>query len=229
MSDFQSKLCTAFAGDRRIASGRLGDVALAVKSAADAGDAQSLLVFDDASGAVIDLDLRGSRDDILARLAVRGAEEAGAGPPSARHRNLPAGLAVPAASPSPDSVPPRGRGRPALGVVAREVTLLPRHWQWLAAEPGGASVTLRRLVEAARKRGGGAADIRAAREAAYRFIAAMAGDRPGFEASTRALFAGDRAAFAARTQNWPVDIGDYARKLAEPSFAGPAAEADEPR
>ena len=226
MSGFQSTVCTAFADDRRIASGPLADVALAVKAAAAASPSATLLVFDDATGAVIDLDLRGSDADILARLAARDTEGAAATPATSQRNSSaePGSTAVP-----PTGAPPRGRGRPALGVVAREVTLLPRHWQWLAAEPGGASVTLRRLVEAARKRGGGEADIRAAREAAYRFIAAMAGDRPGFEASTRALFAGDRAAFAARTQNWPVDIGDYAQKLAEPSFAGPAVAADEPR
>ena len=220
MSDFQSKLCTAFAGDRRIASGRLGDVALVVKTATADGDAPSPLVFDDATGAVIDLDLRGS--DILARLAARGTEGAAAGP-AARQRNLPAGLAAPAAPP-PIPAPPRGRGRPTLGVVAREVTLLPRHWEWLAAQPGGASVTLRRLVETARKSGGGAAGIRMAREAAYRFMAAMAGDRPGFEAATRALFAGDQAAFATHSQAWPTDIGDYAQRLAAVAFAAPDAK-----
>ncbi len=75
---------------------------------------------------------------------------------------------------------PRGRGRPKLGVVAREVTLLPRHWDWLNAQPGGASVALRKLVEQARRANGDADRARAAREAAYHFMSAMAGDLPAF-------------------------------------------------
>lgn len=99
-----------------------------------------------------------------------------------------------------------GRGRPRLGVVAREVTLLPRHWDWLARQPGGASVTLRRLVENARKSGESAERERVA--AAYRFMLVMAGDRAGFEEATRALFAGDRPGLEARAASWPPDIGD---------------------
>lgn len=97
-----------------------------------------------------------------------------------------------------------GRGRPRLGVVAREVTLLPRHWDWLAAQPGGASVVLRRLVDAARRDDAG--NRRAARDARYRFMAAIAGDLPGFEAASRALFADDDVQFAALTATWPQDI-----------------------
>jgi hypothetical protein len=98
------------------------------------------------------------------------------------------------------------RGRPKLGVVSREVTLLPRHWDWLSRQPGGASVTLRRLVEAARKPDTGAARTRTA--AAYRFMSAMAGDLPGFEEAARALFAGDRDRMAAELAQWPADIGE---------------------
>ena len=93
---------------------------------------------------------------------------------------------------------PRGRGRPSLGVVAREVTLLPHHWEWLAAQPGGASVTLRRLVDEARRSGGDAHLKRAAHEAAYSFMSALAGNLPGFEEAIRALFADDRNRTASR-------------------------------
>jgi len=113
---------------------------------------------------------------------------------------------------------PRGRGRPKLGVTAREVTLLPRHWEWLAAQPGGASVALRKLVEAARREGEGPDRRRAARDAAYRFASVTAGDRPGFEAMSRALFAGDAAEFAARIADWPGDIADHLRALASEAF-----------
>ncbi|MEO5923569.1 MAG: DUF2239 family protein [Bryobacteraceae bacterium] len=117
--------------------------------------------------------------------------------------------------PAPEvSSEPRGRGRPKLGVVAREVTLLPRHWDWLSAQPGGASVALRKLVEDARKASGDKDRVRAAQEAAYNFMSAMAGNLPGFEEAARALFAHDRRGFAERIAGWPVDIRDHAVKLA---------------
>ena len=100
----------------------------------------------------------------------------------------------------------RGPGRPKLGVVAREVTLLPRHWDWLQRQRGGASAALRRLVDAARAADGGATESAAAKEAAYRFLSAMAGDLPQFEAATRALFAGDFETLRTLTSAWPPDI-----------------------
>ncbi len=119
---------------------------------------------------------------------------------------------------------PRGRGRPRLGVIAKEVTLLPRHWDWLNVQPGGASVALRRLVDEARKTSGDRDRVRAAQEAAYRFMSAIAGNLPGFEEATRALFAYDRRSFTERIANWPEDVRDYAVKLAfadqEPGRAG---------
>lgn len=178
-----TRLASAFDGDIGFARGRLAEVALAVKARIDSDPTAQPLVFDDASGAVIDLDLRGDADAIVARLA----------PPE----------------------PPRGRGRPKLGVVAREVTLLPRQWDWLAGQPGGASATLRRLVDDARR--AGAADPRAARDAAYRFMSALAGDRPGFEEASRALFAGDRTRFTAQAAAWPADIRAHVERLAWPS------------
>lgn len=106
----------------------------------------------------------------------------------------------------------RGPGRPKLGVVAREVTLMPRHWEWLAAQPGGASVTLRKLVEEARR--GRTARTRAARDAAYHFMSAMAGDRAGFEEAARALYADDRGRFEALIKPWPKDVREHALRLA---------------
>lgn len=107
--------------------------------------------------------------------------------------------------------PVRGRGRPSLGVQAREVTLLPRQWDWLAAQPGGASAALRRLVDAARR--SPETERRAARDSAYRFMAAIAGDLPGYEEALRALFAGDEAGFAARIAAWPQDVRTEALRL----------------
>ena len=117
------------------------------------------------------------------------------------------------------AAPARGPGRPKLGVVAREVTLLPRHWDWLAAQPGGASVALRRLVEDARRVSASDDRRRAAQEAAYRFMQAMAGDQPGYEDATRALFAGDVARFEERTAAWPEDVREHASLLAADAFS----------
>ena len=185
--------CTAFAGTQRLAGGRVRDVARAVKTHLDAYPESQVLVFDNTSAQPVEFDVRGSVEDVLARL----------------DRTAP-----PATGPAESESRPRGPGRPKLGVIAREVTLLPRHWDWLAAQPGGASVTLRKLVEDARRAAEGADRRRTAQEAAYRFMSAMAGNAAGFEDATRALFAADAAAFESITQSWPADVRDFARELA---------------
>ena len=114
--------------------------------------------------------------------------------------------------------PPQGRGRPKLGVTSGEVTLLPRHWEWLVGQPHGISATLRRLVDEARKREPDEEAKRNAREAAHRFMTAMAGDRPGYEEALRSLYAKDRQGFEQRVKRWPTDIRRHAAKLAERSF-----------
>ncbi len=126
-------------------------------------------------------------------------------------------------------VPARGRGRPKLGVVAREVTLLPRHWEWLAAQPGGASVALRRLVDQARRGEAGAGERKARQEAAYRFMSSMAGDLPGYEDAIRALFAGDREGCATHMAAWPAAVREHALKLASlpPSAVIPVSRSED--
>jgi hypothetical protein len=181
---------TAFDGSRRIAAGSLPEVALAVKQAIDGGATGPVLAYDDVTGRLADINISGSRADVVARLA---PEPAGADEPAA------AGA--------------RGRGRPKLGVVGREVTLLPRHWEWLNGQPGGASVALRKLVEEARRASAGADRLRQAREAAYHFMAAASGDLPGYEEAIRALFAGDRSRFVECLAAWPPDLRDHALKL----------------
>ncbi len=114
------------------------------------------------------------------------------------------------------AAPPRGPGRPKLGVVAREVTLLPRHWDWLNSQPGGASVALRKLVEEARRGDDG---IRRSQEAAYRFMRTMAGNEPGFEEATRALFARNRDRFEQHIASWPPDVRTHALVLADPAMS----------
>ena len=119
-----------------------------------------------------------------------------------------------------EAAPParRGPGRPRLGVVAREVTLLPRHWDWLALQPGGASVAIRKLVEAARRSSGDKDRVRFAQEATYRFVSAIAGDKPHYEEAIRALFAADAARFDKLIAEWPADIRDHALVLAGRAF-----------
>lgn len=122
-----------------------------------------------------------------------------------------------------EAAPERPRpGRPKLGVVPREVTLLPRHWEWLGAQPGGASVTLRKLVDAARRENAESDLVRRSQESAFRFMTALAGNEPGFEEACRALYAGDRAAFASKLTDWPTDVAEYAARLAEGAFGASA-------
>ena len=203
MSNDVRRTCTAFVGMRQFASGTRSDVALAVKAKEAEGGSAPILVFDDQSGAVIDFDLRGTQAEVVARL--REAGDAG-------HTGTDAATGRPSGAPS--ELSPRTRGRPKLGVVAREVTLLPRQWEWLASQPGGASQVLRRLVDEARRTDGGQTRTKAAREVAYRFLSALAGDLPGFEEVIRALFAGDAEGFADRMAPWPGDVRAHALKLA---------------
>jgi hypothetical protein len=120
------------------------------------------------------------------------------------------------------AIPRPGPGRPRLGVVSREVSLLPEHWEWLEAQPSGISAALRRLVDTARRRAPHEERARRACEAANRFMTALAGDRPGYEEATRALFAGDAARFARHVQRWPKDIREHVQKLAAGAFEAAA-------
>ncbi len=198
MNAFLQTPCTAFAGHERLSSGPLPEVALVVKKMIENRGSAQVIIYDDTTGRMIDLDTRGTAAEVVARLAQRGAPA-----PLAPH--------IEAAEPAGE---PRGRGRPRLGVVAREVTLLPRHWEWLGTQPGGASVALRKLVEEARRSSGDRDRIRAAQERAYRFMSAIAGNLPGFEEAARALFAYDRSRFGDLVAAWPEDLRDHAIKMA---------------
>lgn len=186
---------TAFEGARRLAAGPLTEIAPVIQRA-ERHASEPIAIFSDATGRAVDLDLRGSVDEMLAWLTT-SAEAAEEQAPSSE---------------------PRGRGRPKLGVVAREVTLLPRHWEWLNAQPGGASVALRKLVEQARRANGDADRARAARDAAYHFMSAMAGNLKNFEEASRALFADDLRTFTGLIATWPADIRDHVVKLAHADY-----------
>lgn len=176
---------TAFLGDRRLASGDLRAVATA---AAEMGQQGALVILDDATGRPVELDIRGGVDRAVEEYAARTGQLA----------------------------PPRrpGRGRPRLGVVAREVTLLPRHWEWLGRQPGGASAALRRLVEEARRAATASDRAREAQEALYRVMSTLAGDAARFEEASRALFANDDARFDGIVEAWPADVAAYVSRLA---------------
>ena len=198
MNPASGPACVAFEGDRRIASGDLREVVRAVKETLDQARDASIIIFDGNTSATIEIDFRGSMEEILARL------------PDGVSAAIPAEAAAAAA--------PRGPGRPKLGVVAREVTLLPRHWEWLARQPGGASVAIRKLVEQASRTGEDKDRIRQAQEAAYRFMSVTSGNRPHYEEAIRALFAGDAGRFEKLIAEWPDDIRAHTSRLAERAF-----------
>ncbi|MFC5527783.1 DUF2239 family protein [Rhodanobacter ginsengisoli] len=188
-------MAAAFDHQRLLGRGPLAEVVRAAKQALDAGASGPLLIFDDRSSQPIEVDFRGTLDQVLAR--------------------LPTDAAGPAVA--------RGRGRPKLGVVPREVTLLPRHWDWLARQPGGASAVLRRLVEQDLRGNGAKERSRRAMEAVDRFMQAMTGNLPDHEEASRAFYRGERERFAALTEAWPVDVRDHLRRLAIGAWDSAAA------
>lgn len=182
--------CTAFAAHKKIASGPVLEVAGKVKRYQDKHPDEQILIFDDSSSQQVELDLRGTVADVLGRISVKqDADQEKSGP-----------------------------GRPRLGVVSREIGLLPRHWDWLALQPGGASVTLRKLVEEARKQNQGKDAIRQSQNAAYKFMSAMAGDLPHFEEASRAFFAKNKPLFETLTAGWPKDIREHTLKVGALAF-----------
>ena len=186
----------AFGGRKHVASGPPRQVAERLVAFVASHPGALPQVFDADTSTVVEVDLRGSLQTVLRRLPREAA---------------PADTAV--VEPPGDAA--RGPGRPKLGVVAREVTLLPRHWEWLTTQPGGASVALRKLVEQALRVSRESERARRATEAAYRFMQAMAGDEPGFEEASRALFAGDGAQCVAHMARWPRDVRAHAERLVE--------------
>ena len=178
---------SAFAGHRRIAGGEMSTMLRATRDYIDRCHPEDLLIFEDQTGRQIDIDFRGSIDDVLARAAKSDTQRA-------------------------------RPGRPRLGVVCREVSLLPRHWDWLESQPNGASAALRRLVDEARKRDPEGERAREAVTATSRFMSAMAGNMPGFEEASRALFTHDGARFADLISAWPGDIRAQLHRMAGPWF-----------
>lgn len=181
---------TAFAGHRCISSGPLLKVAKSAKEAMDRGD-EAIQVFEDRTGEIVEIDFRGTAQEVARRLTrAESAEVSAAG-------NMQA----------------RGPGRPKLGVIAREVTLLPGHWDWLDDQPGGASAALRRLVYEARRVNEGTRVSRQAQDAVYRFMTTMAGNFPGFEEALRAFYRREQERFDELVRDWPVDVRKHINRL----------------
>lgn len=178
--------CTAFDHQHLIASGMLADVVRAAKQALDAGALGPLLIFDDHGSRQIEIDFHGTVDEVLARLQKGAAAETTG----------------------------RSPGRPKLGVVPREITLLPRHWDWLGQQPGGTSAVLRRLVEQALRDNGAKERARQSVESVDRFMRVMAGDLAGYEEASRAFYRAERKRFATLTAAWPVDVRTHLQRLA---------------
>jgi hypothetical protein len=195
MENFQTY--TAFAGERLLVSADIQMTLLRVKRQFDKDKKAPILVFEDRTGKQIDFDLLGTPEQVIVRLASH-----------------------PLFAPKDAANQPRnGPGRPKLGIISREVSLLPRHWEWLEKQPNGISGTLRRLVEEAKRQDPDKERARMAREAADKFMWAMTGNLPGFEEATRALYAQDRKRFDKLISLWPLDIRRHLRHLAKASFS----------
>jgi uncharacterized protein len=184
---------SSFAGDRLISSDDLNTMILQTKDYIERHGPNQILIFEDQTGIQIDFDFRGTHDEVLSRLATHP-------------HFISTGCTLKTQT---------GPGRPKLGVVCREVSLLPRHWEWLERQPSGISGTLRKLVDDARKREPGKERVRLAREAAYKFMTAMAGNLPGFEEASRALFAGNRENLETNISTWPIDIREHVKRLVD--------------
>lgn len=196
---------TSFMGHRRIASGPMLVNVLAVKKVLESRVNDPVLIFDDVTGRVVDVNTEGTDEELAQRYAPVDVSEA-------EVEQI-------------EEEAPRGRGRPKLGVVPREVTLLPRHWDWLATQPGGASVALRKLVEEARRASAAKDQRRQAQERTYNFMTAIGGDLPGFEEAMRALFADELERFKSLLAAWPDDVREHAIELAQNADASAVNEA----
>ncbi|MGZ3694378.1 MAG: DUF2239 family protein [Bdellovibrionota bacterium] len=188
----EQTLYSAFANSNLLFRGPLSEVVLKVKKSLGKAENSSILIFSDATGKTMDFNFQGSERDVLKRLEVFVS--------------------------SSEAIETTGPGRPKLGVVSREVSLLPRHWEWLATQSGGASATLRTLIEEAKKKSSTQMNTKQLQERAYKFMSVMAGDLRGFEEALRALYKKDRENFLLHTKEWPRDIKNHVAEMTKPIF-----------
>lgn len=195
MSTIQSIL--AFRDQTLLGAGPVVDVARVLQSLMAQGEAPNFLLFNAATGQQIDIELAADIAYIEQRYAPESNLNDGVGAADGLRKS---------------------RGRPKLGVVGREVTLLPRHWEWLDHQRGGASAALRRLIDGERKSKVNEDRVRQAQDSTNRFIYAMAGNLEGFEEAVRSLYAGDKAGFLHHIRSWPTDIRQCATTFAREAF-----------
>jgi hypothetical protein len=187
-----SNTYTAFENSQLLAQGSLSEVVLKTKKRIGKSDNSSVLIFSDSTGKTMDFNFQGSERDVLKRLELYTSPE----------------------SKSDQS----GPGRPKLGVISREVSLLPRHWEWLATQSGGASAVIRGLIEEAIKKSSSNPSIKQVQERAYRIMSVLAGDLAGYEESLRSLYKRDKKAFLLHTQSWPRDVRAHLIEITQPVF-----------
>ncbi len=192
MDNQNSQSYSAFSGHKLLVRGPLDKVVLSIKKKLKEEPRSSILAFSDSTGKQMDFDLQGSEKEVLQRLEVFVTKD--------------------------QPIVTSGPGRPKLGVVSREISLLPRHWEWLSTQSGGASVTLRRLVDEARKNASGKELIKLSQERTYKFMTAIAGDLPQYEEALRALFSKDKKKFESHVYGWPKDLISYIKILSDACF-----------
>ncbi len=185
-------LYTAFEQGRVLYRGTLDQVIIKTKKRLGKADNCHILIFSDSTGKLFDFNFQGSERELLKRLEVYIG--------------------------SKDSIESQGPGRPKLGVVSREISLLPRHWEWLATQSGGASATIRRLIEEARKKEGTQVSIKQAQDRTYKFMSVIAGDLNGFEEALRALYKRDLEKFRIHIESWPKDVRQHTFELSQAVF-----------
>lgn len=183
---------SVFEGTKLFFQGPLDEVVLKIKKRLGKANHGDILIFSNFTGKVIDFNFHGTEKDIVRRLEVFVSEG--------------------------DLKPSAGPGRPKLGVMSREVSLLPRHWEWLATQSGGASAALRALVTEAIRKESGSVSIKQAQERTYKFMSVMGGDLKGYEEALRALYKKDVEKFISHIDEWPRDIKNHTKDLAEPVF-----------
>lgn len=183
---------TAFDGSNLLVQGDLTEVVLKVKKHIGSAHHSSILIFSNSTGKTMDFNFQGTKQDIQKRLEIYTSAET--------------------------EIESTGPGRPKLGVISREISLLPRHWEWLSTQPGGASAIIRTLVEEARKKDSSLVSIKQLQERAYKVMSVLAGDRESYEEALRALYKKDQKAFANNIQSWPADIKKYLQELVKPIF-----------
>ena len=188
----QANRYSAFEDAKLLFQGELSDVVLKIKKHLGKAENSTILIFSDDTGATMDFNFQGTKQDVLKRLEVFTSSE--------------------------QEIASTGPGRPRLGVISREISLLPRHWEWLATQSGGASATLRRLVEEAQKRSSNNTSIKQIQERVYRVMSVLAGDFHGYEEALRALYKRDRKTFFSRIETWPKDVRKYLSEISKSVF-----------